>query len=305
MKDIFYKFISLFSVIRLYNIFIIIIAQYFTSIFIISIDTSISSILFDFQLFLLILSSSIAIASGYIINNFYDYEKDLINKPIKSKIDKVIRKRTKLSLYITLNFLCIYTSSLVSWRAVLFFSIYIFVIWLYSHKLKRILFIGNIVSSLLSVIPFFIILIYYKNFELIIFLYAIFLFIIVYMREIIKDLENIKGDFTLDYRTIPVVYGEKSSKYLLSIVSLLTLAIIYILLSGFDTGMMFYYYYFSIAVLLFFIIVLWKYDSKKYYNFLHNLLKFLIVLGVLSIVLIDFDLFLEKFYILFNYLILT
>ena len=305
MKDIFYKFISLFSVIRLYNIFIIIIAQYFTSIFIISIDTSISSILFDFQLFLLILSSSIAIASGYIINNFYDYEKDLINKPIKSKIDKVIRKRTKLSLYITLNFLCIYTSSLVSWRAVLFFSIYIFVIWLYSHKLKRTLFIGNVVSSLLSVIPFFIILIYYKNFELIIFLYAIFLFIIVYMREIIKDLENIKGDFTLDYRTIPVVYGEKSSKYLLSIVSLLTLAIIYILLSGFDTGMMFYYYYFSIAVLLFFIIVLWKYDSKKYYNFLHNLLKSLIVLGVLSIVLIDFDLFLEKFYILFNYLILT
>jgi 4-hydroxybenzoate polyprenyltransferase len=305
MKDIFYKFISLFSVIRLYNIFIIIIAQYFTSIFIISIDTSISSILFDFQLFLLILSSSIAIASGYIINNFYDYEKDLINKPIKSKIDKVIRKRTKLSLYITLNFLCIYTSSLVSWRAVLFFSIYIFVIWLYSHKLKRILFIGNIVSSLLSVIPFFIILIYYKNFELIIFLYAIFLFLIVYMREIIKDLENIKGDFTLDYRTIPVVYGEKSSKYLLSIVSLFTVAIIYILLSGFDTGMMFYYYYFSIAVLLFFIIVLWKYDSKKYYNFLHNLLKFLIVLGVLSIVLIDFDLFLEKFYILFNYLILT
>ena len=304
MKDIFYKFISLFSVIRLYNIFIIIIAQYFTSIFIISIDTSISSILFDFQLFLLILSSSIAIASGYIINNFYDYEKDLINKPIKSKIDKVIRKRTKLSLYVALNFLCIYTSSLVSWRAVLFFSIYIFVIWLYSHKLKRILFIGNIVSSLLSVIPFFIILIYYKNFELIIFLYAIFLFLIVYMREIIKDLENIKGDFTLDYRTIPVVYGEKSSKYLLSIVSLFTLAIIYILLSGFDTGMMFYYYYFSIAVLLFFIIILWKYDSKKYYNFLHNLLKFLIVLGVLSIVLIDFDLFLEKFYILFNYLIL-
>ena len=303
MKDIFYKFISLFSVIRLYNIFIIIIAQYFTSIFIISIDTSISSILFDFQLFLLILSSSIAIASGYIINNFYDYEKDLINKPIKSKIDKVIRKRTKLSLYVTLNFLCIYTSSLVSWRAVLFFSIYIFVIWLYSHKLKRILFIGNIVSSLLSVIPFFIILIYYKNFELIIFLYAIFLFLIVYMREIIKDLENIKGDFTLDYRTIPVVYGEKSSKYLLSIISLFTVAIIYILLIGFDTGMMFYYYYFSIAVLLFFIIVLWKYDSKKYYNFLHNLLKFLIVLGVLSIVLIDFDLFLEKFYILFNYLI--
>ena len=303
MKDIFYKFISIFSVIRLYNIFIIIIAQYFTSIFIISIDNSISSILFDFQLFLLILSSSIAIASGYIINNFYDYEKDLINKPVKSKIDKVVRKRTKLSLYIILNFLCIYTSSLVSWKSVIFFSIYIFMIWFYSHKLKRILFIGNIVSSLLSVIPFLIILIYYKNFELIIFMYAIFLFLVVYMREIIKDLENIKGDFTLNYRTIPVVYGEQLSKYLLMVISFAVVVIVYFLLTFFDTGMMYYYYYFSIATLLLFTIVLWKYNSKKYYNLLHNLLKFLIVLGVLSIVLIDFNLFLEKFYLLFNYLI--
>ena len=303
MKDIFYKFISLFSVIRLYNIFIIIIAQYFTSIFIISIDNSISSILFDFQLFLLILSSSIAIAAGYIINNFYDYEKDLINKPVKSKIDKVVRKRTKLSLYIILNFLCIYTSSLVSWKSVLFFSIYIFMIWFYSHKLKRILFIGNIVSSLLSVIPFLIILIYYKNFELIILMYAIFLFLVVYMREIIKDLENIKGDFTLNYRTIPVVYGEQLSKYLLMVISFAVVIIVYLLLTFFDTGMMYYYYYFSIATLLLFTIVLWKYNSKKYYNLLHNLLKFLIVLGVLSIVLIDFDLFLDKFYLLFNYLI--
>ena len=303
MKDIFYKFISLFSVIRLYNIFIIIIAQYFTSIFIISIDTSISSILFDFQLFLLILSSSIAIASGYIINNFYDYEKDLINKPIKSKIDKVIRKRTKLSLYITLNFLCIYTSSLVSWRSVLFFSIYIFVIWLYSHKLKRILFIGNIVSSLLSVIPFFILLVYFKNFKSIIFIYAIFLFLIIYMREITKDLENIKGDFTLNYRTIPVVYGEKFSKFLLTTVCFFVFVIIFFLLIFFDIGKMYYYYYFTIALLLLFTAFLWKFNSKKYYNLLHNLLKFLIVLGVLSIVLIDFDLFLEKLYLLFNFLI--
>lgn len=303
MKGIFYKFISLFSVIRLYNIFIIIIAQYFTSIFIISIDNSISSILFDFQLFLLILSSSIAIASGYIINNFYDYEKDLINKPVKSKIDKVVRKRTKLSLYIILNFLCIYTSSLVSWKSVLFFSIYIFMIWFYSHKLKRILFVGNIVSSLLSVIPFLIILIYYKNFELIIFMYAIFLFLIVYMREIIKDLENIKGDFTLNYRTIPVVYGEQLSKYLLMVISFIVVIIVCFLLTYFDTGMMYYYYYLSIVILLLFTIILRKYNSKKYYNLLHNLLKFLIVLGVLSIVLIDFDLFLDKFYLLFNYLI--
>ncbi|MDB4180478.1 UbiA family prenyltransferase [Flavobacteriaceae bacterium] len=176
-------------------------------------------------------------------------------------------------------------------------------IWFYSHKLKRILFVGNIVSSLLSVIPFLIILIYYKNFELIIFMYAIFLFLVVYMREIVKDLENIKGDFTLNYRTIPVVYGEQLSKYLLMVISFIVVIIVCFLLTYFDTGMMYYYYYLSIVILLLFTIILQKYNSKKYYNLLHNLLKFLIVLGVLSIVLIDFDLFLDKFYLLFNYLI--
>ena len=124
MKGIFYKFISLFSVIRLYNIFIIIIAQYFTSIFIVSIDNTISSVIFDSQLFLLIISSSIAIASGYIINNFYDYEKDLINKPLKSRIDRVVRKRTKLKLYIILNFLCV--NLLFSFLEVCPFFLYVY-----------------------------------------------------------------------------------------------------------------------------------------------------------------------------------
>ena len=303
MKDIFYKFISFFSVIRLYNIIIIIIAQYFTSIFIASIDNTISSVIFDFHLFLLIVSSSIAIASGYIINNFYDYEKDLINKPIKSRIDRVVRKRTKLKLYIFLNFLCVFTSYLVSWRSVFFFSTYIFLIWFYSHRLKRTLIVGNFLSSFLSVIPFLIILIYYKNFETIIFLYAMFLFSVIYIRELIKDLENIKGDFTLNYKTIPVIYGEKISKYLITFSVLLTIVIIYILLRYYDTGSMYYYYYFSLMLLILFVFVLWNSNNKKHYNLLHNLLKFIIVLGVLSIVLIDVDLFLEKFYLLLNYYI--
>ena len=57
-------------------------------------SSKVKTFLVNFNLFLLIICSSIAIGSGYIINNFYDYEKDLINKPVKSEIDKIIRKRT-------------------------------------------------------------------------------------------------------------------------------------------------------------------------------------------------------------------
>ena len=77
MRDILYKFLSLFSIIRIFNVLVIITAQYLTAIFIISQEKTFESVLFDFNLFLLIICSSIAIASGYIINNFYDYEKDL------------------------------------------------------------------------------------------------------------------------------------------------------------------------------------------------------------------------------------
>ena len=74
-KSIFFKFLSIFSVVRIYNILIIVLAQYLTSIFILS-DKKLFDVIFDFNLFLLIICSSLSIASGYIINNFYDQKKD-------------------------------------------------------------------------------------------------------------------------------------------------------------------------------------------------------------------------------------
>ena len=89
-KSIIFKFLSIFSVVRFYNILIIVLAQYLTSIFILS-DNKILDVIFDFNLFIIIFCSSVSIASGYIINNFYDEEKDLINKPVKYKIDEVVK----------------------------------------------------------------------------------------------------------------------------------------------------------------------------------------------------------------------
>ena len=73
-KLILFKFLSIFSVVRIYNILIIVLAQYLTSIFILS-DKKLFDVIFDLNLFLLIFCSSLSIASGYIINNFYDQKK--------------------------------------------------------------------------------------------------------------------------------------------------------------------------------------------------------------------------------------
>lgn len=288
-KRLMLKMLSLFSVVRGYNILVLIIAQYLTAAFIMAPDLPLREVLFDDNLFFLILSSATVIASGYIINNFYDSEKDLINRPKKTMLDRFVSQRTKLSVYFILNLLAIFFASYVSFRAVVFFSIYIFAIWLYSHRLKRILFVGNLVASILTITPFFVIFVYYKNFQTVIFIHATFLYLIIVMRELVKDLENIQGDLLQNYRTIPIVYGEKLSKFFLSVLTILAVIPILLLVTRFDTGLMNYYFYVSFILLIFFVLFLYFSNSKWQYLLLHNILKLIIVAGVFSILLIDID----------------
>ena len=285
-KSIFFKFLSIFSVVRIYNILIIVLAQYLTSIFILS-DKKLFDVIFDFNLFLLILCSSLSIASGYIINNFYDQKKDIINKPIKSKIDDVVKKSTKLYFYFILNFVVIFFASIISLRAVIFFSVYIFFLWFYSHKLKRLLFLGNLFYSLLTITPFFAILLYYKNIDLIIAAYALFLFFILLLKDITKDLKNLVGDFTENYQTIPVAFGEDFSRIIISLITFINVILIINLFINFSDGYMNIYYGISIILLLIFTIKL--YNSKKVSDYLelHNILRLIIGLGVFSIILLE------------------
>lgn len=288
-KRLLLKILSLFSVVRGYNILILVIAQYLTSAFILAPELPLRKVLFDANLFFLILSSATVIASGYIINNFYDSEKDLINRPKKTMLDRFVSQRTKLSVYFILNFAAVFFASYVSFRAVVFFSIYIFMIWLYSHRLKKILFLGNLVASILTMIPFFVVFVYYKNFETVIFIHATFLYLMIVMRELVKDLENLKGDLILNYKTIPVVYGEKWSKFFLSVLTVLATIPIMLLTTKFDAGLMDYYFYISLLLLIFFLLFLYFSSAKWQYLLLHNILKFIIVAGVFSILLIDID----------------
>ena len=281
------KIISMFSVVRGYNIPIIALAQYLSAIFIMAPEKRALSVLLDFNLFIIVIASGLTIASGYIINSFYDSKKDLINRPNKSKLDRLVSQKTKLQVYFTVNFVVALLAFLVSFRAVLFFSVYIFLIWFYSHKLKKHPIIGNLTASLLAVLPFFAILLYYKNLYPQIFAHATFLFLLLLIREIIKDLENLKGDIANDYQTIPVKFGEVFAKKTITLLTIITILPVYFLVEIYDVGYMDIYFYVSLIILIFFLVYLWKSDSKPDYLRLHNILKFLVVSGVFCIILID------------------
>ncbi|MCV6629170.1 MAG: geranylgeranylglycerol-phosphate geranylgeranyltransferase [Flavobacteriaceae bacterium] len=288
--------LSLFSVVRGYNVLMITLGQYLTAIFIMAPDLPLKSVLFDLSLFLIVTASALTIASGYIINNFYDAEKDLINKPNKVMIDRLVNQKTKLVGYFLLNFAAILAAAYVSFRAVLFFSAYIFGIWFYSHKLKRYPFIGNLVSTTLAITPFFAVFVYYKNFEAVIFVHATFLFLLLLIREMTKDLENLKGDLSHNYQTIPVVYGIRKTKIAISIAVCLLGIPAYLLLQKFDIGHMYLYFYGSLFFLVIYMIWLWRSSKKRDYLWLHNLLKFILVAGVFSIILLDVPLWVLRLF---------
>lgn len=288
LKRTLVKFFSFFSVIRGYNIIVVILAQYFSAIFIFGSHLRAISVLKDFDLLLIILSSALAIASGYIINNFYDTEKDLINRPNKSQLDKLVSKTTQLRTYFALNFTSVCLAWLVSWRAAAFYAVYIFLLWFYSHKMKKNFpIVGNLTASLLVLLPFFGILMHFGNFSWGIFAHAFYLYLILLIREFVKDLENIKGDFVNSYQTVPVRFGSKISKVSITVLTILSLLPAYALIWYYEVGYMQYYFYVSSGLLLAFVIFLFDAQTQTDFKKLHILLKLIILLGVLSIVLID------------------
>ncbi|MGG8497258.1 geranylgeranylglycerol-phosphate geranylgeranyltransferase [Tenacibaculum sp. TC6] len=292
-NTLFLKLFSLLSVIRGYNILILIAAQYLAAIFIFSEEKSLR-VIFDLHLLYLVLATICVVAAGYIINNFYDVKADRINRPIKAGLDSYVKQETKLSLYFILNFIGFGFGWLVSWRAALFFAAYIFGIWFYSHKLKKHPIFGLISATILTILPFFAIFVHYKNFSKVIFVHACFLFLVIMVREIIKDLENIKGAIANNYTTFPVKFGEEKSKKIIVLLLILTLVPVAILFNYPAIAYMKYYFYFAAFILVFVGFYTFKATNKNQYRLLHNVLKLLLLIGVFSLLFIDKTLILDK-----------
>lgn len=152
---------------RLFALFIL--AQYLTSLYILALHLLLQTVLFDPQLFALVLATALSTAAGFIINNFYDAEKDRINRPQKYLLYHHISLRTQLLLYFILNSLAQVATGFVSFKFLLFFIFFMAAIGLYSSSLKRFFWIINIITTGLVVFPFFAISLYFKNSQALIF----------------------------------------------------------------------------------------------------------------------------------------
>lgn len=283
------KMLALFTVIRGYNIAMLVLAQYMASLFIFNEGKNHLEILIDKDLTFIIVASALSVAAGYIINNFYDLEKDAIDRPLQHYVERFISQGFKLNVFLGLNLMALVIGYLVSWRVSLFFLSYQFLVWFYSHKINKLVWLNNIYSVILMVFPFFALFIYYENFSPIIFLHAGFLFLLLLITDILKDLTSSTADTIYNYQTLPVVYGDKRTKQVLTtLVVLISLLSIYM---GYDsgTGYMRYFFLFGSLLMLVLLIPLWHSNSKTTYKLLHLTFKLLIAFGIFNMVFIDLN----------------
>ncbi len=201
------KAVALLSVVRWYNILLVIVAQYLASLFIMNSPNDYLNTLFDWRLHLIVFASGLTVASGFIINSFYDWEKDMVNRPSQTLFERILKKSEILRLYIFFNFLASAIGLLISLRAFAFFAIYAAGLWLYSHKFKKITLLGNVTAAMLSILPFFAVFFYYGLNRVDVILYVCFLVFVEVIRNLTKDVEALKGDVIYGYPTLPATWG--------------------------------------------------------------------------------------------------
>jgi 4-hydroxybenzoate polyprenyltransferase len=266
---------------RVGNLLIIAFAQYFTAACLVGIHT-----LKDFSLFLLVCSTVLIAAAGYIINDYYDVKIDYINKPERVVIGKGITRRYAILFHVVLSTCGILAGTLASWKIGIVNVMAVFMLWLYSNSLKRIAFVGNFTVALLTGLSILLVDFLYHAINPLIFIYAVFAFFMTLIREIVKDMEDLKGDNTFGCKTLPIVLGLRKTKYVIYVI-LGIFTVIVIILNHFYSALPFaYYLLFLFIPLLLFLIWLIKADMKKDFSLLSSICKAIMVLGILSMALV-------------------
>lgn len=269
--------VSFLRLTRVWNLLILAVSQYFTAAMLISLVN-----VFDLRFFLLVISTGLVAAAGYIINDYYDIKIDLVNKPERVVIGQGITRRYAILLHSILSMLGIAIGFYLDWRIGTINFASVFFLWWYSNDLKRQPFIGNLVVAMLTGMSILIVDALYRTGNTLIFIYASFAFFITLIREIIKDMEDLKGDNTFGCKTLPIIWGLRKTKFLIYLI-ILVFSIIVILLNLFFVNLpISFFVFFLFLPLLWLLYILIRADTKKDFAMLSNFCKMILLLGVLS-----------------------
>lgn len=266
----------------------------------------------DWQYGLLVLSTVLLAAAGYVINNIFDVASDTINKPNDVIIGKGISETRAYNIYFVLNIVGVgigfYLSNVIMRPG--FATIFILIaslLYFYSTTLKQIMLLGNFVVALLLALSVIIIGIFdifpatnidnqaqMASLFSILIDYALFAFMINFIREIVKDIEDVNGDYNQGMNTLPIAIGiSRAAKIALGFAIIpFILSLLYINKYFVENDLLIvtlYAFAFVLAPLLYFIVKIFSAKSQKDFHHLSSVLKLILLFGILSILVITLN----------------
>jgi 4-hydroxybenzoate polyprenyltransferase len=266
----------------------------------------------DWQYGLLVLATVSIAAGGYIINAILDVKTDTDNRPNTIIIGDSISEAKGYNLYIGFTVIGVvsgfYLSNTINKPS--FASLFIIIaatLYFYSLSLKQSLLIGNLIVALLLSFSLLIVGVFdlypvtsEENRPImgllfgILLDYAIFAFLLNFIREIVKDLEDVKGDSNQGMRTLPIIFGVKKTTKLVLALSLIPIICIVYYLNYylFQSGLIIstiYGFVFILAPLIYFTLTIGSARQTKDFHHLSAVLKWVLFFGILSIVVISLN----------------
>jgi 4-hydroxybenzoate polyprenyltransferase len=266
----------------------------------------------DWQYCLLVLSTVLIAAGGYVINNIFDQETDNDNKPDQVVVGKSISETQAYNIYLALNIVGVgigfYLSNVIAKPG--FASIFIMIaatLYLYATSLKQMMLIGNLIVALLLSFSVIIIGVFdlypvtnagnqqlMADLFAVLLDYALFAFIINFIREIVKDLEDVNGDYNQGMNTLPIALGINRTSKLVFILSFIPLVLVVLYINTYYIAnnlqlATLYALLFVVAPLLYFIIKMASAKKNNHFHHLSIILKLVILFGLFSIAIVTYN----------------
>jgi 4-hydroxybenzoate polyprenyltransferase len=277
---------KVFNLIRLPNLVIIAFCQVLVQVCLLQPQVPLLAVLQNQRFYLLLLATFCVAAAGYIINDYYDIKIDAINKPQRLVVGKGVNRRQAMLAHLLLSSIGVIVGFTLSWAVGLINAGAVLLLWGYSAQLKKMLLLGNITIAFLSATMLLVVAVNLGTDNKAVWAYALFAFLISLVREIIKDMEDVKGDATFGCRTLPIVAGIPGSKWALYFLMAVFYATV-VLAILYRHNDVFFSLYMLLLVLVpafFFLKYIIRADRKRDFSRLSGWCKGIMLMGMLSMV---------------------
>jgi len=266
----------------------------------------VSAVLSNLEFLLLVLATVFIAAGGYVINDIFDVDIDSVNKPQKVIISNQVAETDAYNFYKILCVLGVVCTLILAFmtknfRLATLPVIVMVILNFYAHTFKKQLIVGNFMIALCTSFTILLIALFESSYKgelsanesyirsgvaIAAVMYGAFAFLTTFLRELIKDIEDMKGDEQYDAKTIPIVFGIKGAK--------LTAYLLIFLLMGLLVSFAWFFpqvnlknvsYFIGFGLilpLLVLIFLIFRANSSKNYHLISNLIKVFMVLGIAS-----------------------